>query len=450
VPQDPTFTRRTLIRTSAAAGITALGSSALPGWAKPIVHGARLRRPDSLPFPHLPAGTPSLPEIKQVVVLIMENHSFDNLLGMLPYEVRGRRHVDGLTRRHHRFLNFNPDASGNKVFAQHASTPCQLHAVPSQSWNASHESYDEGRMDGFVRASTDIAMRFWDKRDIPFTYSLARHFPIGQRFFCSTLCQTYPNRRFFFAGTASGSIDDKAYALATPAANGTIFDRLDAHHIGWRVYFEEVPSPLILPNFRGNASQTARLTPIAQFYTDAAAGNLPSFTFLDPNYTTTSEENPQDIQVGEQFVAKVVHALMSGPGWQHTALFLTYDEHGGLYDHVVPPPACAPDGLLPQIGSGDPPGGFNQYGIRVPMVVVSPYAKPHYVGHHVYDHTSILRFIEARFTIGALSARDANAEAPWDMFDFVGPPQLLEPQKISLPAVDLFALLECERKFPDN
>src|SRR5262249_8377726 len=151
---------------------------------------------------------------------------------------------------------------------------------------------------------------------------------------------------------------------------------------------------------------------------------------------STWEHAPHMVTMGERWVARVIAALEASPNWPRSALFLTYDEHGGLWDHVVPPPACAPDNLLPLVGSKDPPGGFNQYGVRVPMVVVSPFARPHHVDHHVYDHTSILRFVEARFRIGALSARDANAEAPWGMFDFETPPTLLKPKRIALPTVD--------------
>ena len=272
MPDEPTVTRRTLMQTAAAGGAAALAANGLPAWARPIVRATHLRHPGSRPFPHLPAGTASMPEIKHIVVLIMENHSFDNLLGMVPYQVPGRAGVDGLTRHRGAFKNFNRDTNGTKVFAQHASTPCQLHAVPSQAWDASHEAYDNGRNDGFVRASGPIAMRFWDQPDLPFTYSLVKHFPIGQRFFCSMLCQTYPNRRFFFAGTASGAIDDKAYALITPAANGTIFDRLDAHHIRWRVYADPLASDLILPNVRNNKPQASNVGTIDQFIADSAAG----------------------------------------------------------------------------------------------------------------------------------------------------------------------------------
>jgi phospholipase C len=411
------LTRRTLLR-GAAGGAAVLAAGRLPAWARPLTMHHGIRQPDSLPFPHRPAGTPSMPRIRNIVVLMMENHSFDNLLGMVPYEVRGRARVDGLTRHRGRVVNFNPDASGKPVFGTHGTSPCQLDGAPSQSWNASHESYDGGRNDGFVKASGAVAMTFWDKRDLPFTYSLAKHFPIGERYFCSVLAQTYPNRRFFFAATASGTISTTIAGLLPSAANGTIFDRLDAYKIEWRVYDQQIASPLILPNFRNNPSQLARVSPFSQFATDAAAGNLPAFTFLDPNYSTTSEENPQDIQVGEQFIANVVETLIQAPTWEHTALFINYDEHGGYYDHVPPPRAIEPDSIPPMLASGDPPGGYNRYGFRVPLIVVSPWARPRYVSRCVQDHTSITAFIERKWNLPAMTFRDANAQPMTDYFDF--------------------------------
>jgi phospholipase C len=171
-------------------------------------------------------------------------------------------------------------------------------------------------------------MRFWDRHDLPFTYSLVEHFPIGQRYFCSVLAQTYPNRRFFFTGTASGVTATDSLTFSVPAANGTIWDRLDAHRINWAIYYQQVPSFLIVPG-SNTAARSARVRTFDEFLPDVAAGKLPQFTFIDPNYTTTSEENPQDIQVGEEFVSSIVHGLMRAPTWKRTALFITYDEHGG-------------------------------------------------------------------------------------------------------------------------
>jgi phospholipase C len=137
----------------------------------------------------------------------------------------------------------------------------------------------------------------------------------------------------------------------------------------------------------------------------------------------------------------VVKAVMASPQWSHTALILTFDEHGGIYDHVPPPPACAPDGIAPITNPSDnAPGGFDRYGVRVPLIVISPYARPHFVSHAVYDHTSITRFIETRFKLPALTARDANADPLTDLFDFskaafATPPSLpeatLDPAKVA-------------------
>jgi phospholipase C len=414
---DRTLTRRTLLR-GAAGGAALLTAHGLPAWARPIRRLDRLRQPDSLPFPDLPAGTPSMPQIEHIVVLMLENHSFDNLLGLVPYQVRGRRFVDGLTIRHGRPRNFNPDAMGGRVFANHPSSPCQLNGHPGQDWNASHTAYDGGLNDGFVCASGPAAMWFWDESDLPFTYSLASHFPLGQRYFCSVLAQTYPNRRFLFAGTASGTTSTTVAGLLPTAANGTIFDRLDAHGIDWRVYYQDLPSPFILPNFRNNAAQAARIAMFDRFLADTAAGKLPQFTMLDPNYSTTSEENPQDIQVGEQYVAQAVTALIQAPTWKSTALFITYDEHGGYYDHVPPPPAIKPDSIPPLLSPGDLPGGYDRYGFRVPLIVVSPWARRHYVSSRIQDHTSITAFIESKWNLPAMTFRDANADPMLDYFDF--------------------------------
>ena len=145
-------------------------------------------------------------------------------------------------------------------------------------------------------------MTFWDKSDLPFTYSLTEHFPIGERYFSSVLAQTYPNRRFLFAATASGTISTDTAGIAPPrrpTARSSI-GSMPTRSTGAST--TSSPQPPILPNFRNNESQVARTSPFSQFAVDAAAGNLPQFTFLDPNYGNTSEENPQDIQVGEQFV----------------------------------------------------------------------------------------------------------------------------------------------------
>jgi phospholipase C len=426
------ITRRALLR-GAAGSTAALAVGGLPAWARPAASSAGVRRPDSLPFPHLPPGTASVHQIQHIVVLMMENHSFDNLLGMVPAQVPGRSSVDGLTVHHGQVTNSNPGRTGGRVPAERASSPCQLNGEPSQAWNASHIAYDGGRNDGFVRASGPIAMRYWDERDVPFTYSLARHFPIGERYFSSVLAQTEPNRRFFFAGTASGTIDDTAPTFRIAAANGTIFDRLDAHRIQWADYFQNAPSPLYIPGVA--VGRAARFKKFDQFYLDAAAGRLPQFALLEPNYSTTSEENPQDVQVGEQFIARVVRALMHAPTWKSTALFITYDEHGGYYDHVPPPRAIKPDSIAPMLGPRDVPGAYDRYGFRVPLIVVSPWARKSYVSRVVQDHTSLDAFIEHKWNLPAMTFRDANAASMLDYFDFTKPAFARPPALAASPSL---------------
>jgi phospholipase C len=168
-------------------------------------------------------------------------------------------------------------------------------------------------------------------------------------------------------------------------------------------------------------------------------GQLPQVAFIDPIFVGTSntenDEHPTaNIQVGEQFVQQVVNAVMTSPQWPSSALFLTYDEHGGFYDHVKPPAACEPDDIPPLLASGDVQAAFDRYGFRVPFVAVSPFSKAGYVSHKVYDHTSILRFIETRFDLPALTRRDANARPMLELFDFENPPFLTPP---SLPDAPL-------------
>ncbi len=452
---------------AAAAGLAAAGAySGLPAWARTFARSSSaLRRPGSLPFPHLPAGapTPGLDPIEHVVVLVMENHSFDNLLGMVPHQVPGRSQVDGLTVQGSRVLNANPRSvvpyaiKNSSVSARLASSPCQEAGHPNQAWNASHLAWNQGLNNGFVQASGAVAMWYWDQTFLPTTYSLAQHYPFGQRYFSSVLGQTYPNRRFLFCGTASGITATNGYTFQVPAANGTIFNQLLNHNISWRNYVQPTngaleASALIVPEFAHSPRCLARLRPMSRFFSDAANGSLPAFSFLDPNYNVTSEENPQDIQAGESFIAQVVSAVTRSPLWPKTALFITWDEHGGYYDHVPPPRAIAPDGIAPithPAALSNPnvpltPGGYTRYGFRVPMFVISPWARSNYVSNVVQDHTSILAFIERKWNLPALSHRDANAHPMTDYFDFRRPAFAHAPSLATAPAMKP-GLVECQR-----
>jgi phospholipase C len=441
------ITRRTLIAGGVVAGS---GLVALPAWARPLRHVRRHRprherTPDSLPSPDQPPGTPGIPaQVDTVVVLMLENHSFDNILGLLPYQVPARRGVDGLPGDGHVPTASNLDRSGKPVRAFHLPDNCPSTGL-TQAWDASHAQYDNGRNDGFVtNVGTSTPMGYFDSSDLPVTYALASQFPISERYFASTLCQTEPNRRFLFAGTASGVISDQAQTFTVAAANGTIFDRLDAAKISWLDYYDNAPSPFYLPNVRNNPLQAARMVKNPQFFSDAAAGRLPQVSFVEPNYNYQSEENPQDVGYGEQFLAQVVAACTSSPQWRSLALFVTYDEHGGFYDHVPPPSVIPPDDIPPDLKGENQsaPGGYDRYGFRVPFIVVSPWARPNYVSRVVADHTSILSFIEHRWNLPALTRRDANAWNLSDMFDVSAPHFLHAPALPPPPSTDA-SLAKC-------
>jgi len=397
-----------------------------------------LRRPGSRPNPTLPEGTDTIPKIEHIVIVMMENHSFDGRFGMLGRGDGFKLDAQGKP------LDANPYGNGKLLRSFHMPSTCQLNARPGQNWVASHTSFDNGRNDGFVRASGPVAMGYWERDDIPFYYGLASAFPVCDRYFCSVLAQTYPNRRFLIAGTASGIVTTSASNLGKfPPANGTILDRLHAHGISWRDYYSDLPGIAVI--LKNATTYSANLSPIDQFFKDAKAGSLPAVSFVDPRFNgpdpnsgagepAESEENPDDIAYGENFVSKVVNALFDSPNWKNSMLIYTYDEHGGYYDHVAPPKAIKPDNIPPGADSPGVTGAYDHYGFRVPTVVVSPYARRDYVSHVVHDHTSIMKLIETKWNLPALTYRDANADDMLDSLDLVGPPGFADPPSLPKPA----------------
>jgi phospholipase C len=379
------------------------------------------------PNPKAAVGSDQLPQFDHIVVVMMENHSFDNLLGTL-----GRG--DGLTLVASGTPHAtNPDGNGHLVHSFRMPNVCQLKDKPAQNWNASHTQYANGTNQGFVISdSGPVAMGYWTDADMPFINSLARTFPLADRYFSSVMAQTYPNRRYLMAGTSLGQITNTLPSPLPP--NGTIFDQLNAHGISWKNYYSSLPTVGIFISLLAKPAMTANLANIQSFYTDCAAGSLPAFCIVDPDFDKQSEENPQDIQYGDAFLAGVVNAAMSGPKWSKTLLVWCYDEHGGYYDHVPPPAAVTPDDVPPTLTAKDVPGQFNRLGFRVPAGLVSPYAKKNYVSHSVYDHTSVLKLVETKWNLPAMTRRDAAANDLLDMVDFNASPGFLKPPTLSTAA----------------
>jgi phospholipase C len=452
----------------------------------------RLRQPGSLPFPDLAAGTDTLPEIQHIVLLMMENHSYDNLLGTLEPR-RSNGTADGFTvdRRlatpgdawdpkggwsPDGVVASNPNGAGKFQWAYHMATTCQHSGSPTQEWSASHEQLAGGKLDGFVtcvsygmpKPAGPVGMAYWNGGDIPVLHGLATAFPIADRWFQSLLGQTDPNRRFLIAGTSAGMTDDIALSTSPtmrdivqdttlPIGGATIFDTLTTFGITWINYSNNGvtgETPNLFPEQDGPLDYL-RTRPldaggVGDFFADCKAGTLPAFSFLDENYSTQSQENPQDIVVGERLIHDVVTALAASPLWSRTLLLLTYDEHGGYYDHVVPPVALVPDSIGPVVQPGqDTYDGFARYGFRVPTLVVSPYAIPNGVTHSVYDHTSLLAMIERKWNLPALTIRDANAN---DLMGFLDHEALeagkAKPFEDLCPSLPKAAPSHCPAKAP--
>ncbi len=390
------------------------------------------RRAGDRPFGDQPAGTDTLPEIDHFLVLMMENHSYDNYLGMLGRDPAGQPRGDGFTvGSDGKPTAANPYPDGRTQHAFRMPTTCQLSGKPSQEWEQAHIQFNGGRNDGFVKSdSGPVAMGYWTGQDLPWAYSLAATFPLADRWFAPVPGQTQPNRRYLLAATSVGMVDDVLPENLLPPPHGTIFDRLDEHHIPWRNYYSSFPPTSYL--FLGEAiGDHASVVPIAQFFTDARSGNLPGFAIIDPDFGHNSGENPQNIVHAEVFAASVVEAVMQSPAWQRTLLVWTFDEGGGYYDHVPPPAAVPPDGIppLPPAAHYD---GFARYGFRVPAVVVSPWSRPGHVTSVTHDHTSILAMLERKWNLPALTERDAAAA---DLSDFLDlhQPAFAEPPPLSPP-----------------
>jgi phospholipase C len=437
-----TISRRDLLKGGVAGGLAiasgVLGGSSAAGademrarraarWA------AAVRKPGSLPFPKLPAGTDTMPKIEHILVLMMENHSYDNYFGMLGRGPGQKPRGDGLTIGSNGLpTNSNPNGTGGTELSYHLPTTSQAADHVTQDWVDSHTPFDNGKNDGFVTsASGPPSMGYWQQADLPFYYSLGSTFPICDRWFCSLLGPTFPNRRYLLGGTSLGLIEDSVPLSAVNPPNGTIFDLLDGHTITWRDYYSDLPSAAL---WMGPAAfLNSSVVSINQFFTDAAAGTLPSFALIEPNYQTNSEEEPQDIVIGEKFAASVIDAVFKSPNWKNTLLVWNYDEHGGYYDHVPPPVALAPDDVPPDAPSNEQYDGFHRYGFRVPAAVISPYSVPKKVTSKVHDHTSVLAMVERKWNLPALTYRDANAADLMDFIDlshaaFAKPPTLLPPQ----------------------
>jgi phospholipase C len=410
---DAYETRRDFLqRTATVAGLAA-GMGLVLGPDTLIAEAARRQRMVSIPSPrNLPIDT--------FVVLMMENRSFDHYLGWLPG-------ADGMQAGLH-----YTDKKGHPYSTHRLTADLQGCGFldPDHSWDGGRTQLDGGRMDGFLRAASDeFSIGYYAEPDLPFTPHMAKAFTAFDRFFCSILSSTYPNREYMHAAPSYGMMDNSLPTGQGGFPDTTIFAALSKAGVSNQYYYTDIPVSALW----GQAG-IARSSQVQAYYEQAAAGTLPALTFVDPSFNgedqgTSGDEHPHgDVGVGQAFIADVVHAFMESPQWKRGALFVVYDEWGGFFDHVVPP--RVPD-LRP---SHDINKDFGQMGFRIPAVVVSPYARRGHVDHSIYGFESILKLIRYRYGIPALTPRDLYANNIAAAFDFekpsFAPPDLPTPPQV--------------------
>jgi phospholipase C len=377
-----------------------------------------------------------------------------------------------------------PDSS-NLIPSFHFASVCQEEQSPF--WNESHVDWDfndptganPATLNGFVVTAADDArqqspplmdtdgiraMGYFDGGDLNYYYFMASNFATSDRWFAPSMDRTQTNRMYLLAATSAGH----AHPLAPPETAlsvTTIFEALQNAGITWKIYVDpdgtscsSNPTAACLLTYSyinqftygqtivNSPTLSQNLVPTAQFMTDLQNGTLPQVALIEPASSAGLDEHPNDfdtsspidVQAGAAYAASLINALMSSSSWKDSALIFTYDEAGGFYDHVSPQPMPSPDGIRPmdlqagdicdgpgQIGTGT--CDFTYTGYRVPLIVISPFARKNYVSHTVLDYTAILKLIETRFNLPALTKRDAAQADMSEFFDFTNAPWATPP-----------------------
>lgn len=421
--------------------------------------------------------------IQHIIFVAEENRSFDSYFGKLN-EYRAAQglptDVDGLpddcssTNSDWTVpcsaMNLSPNSQGvptTPIYAFHLKTMCIENTSPD--WIASHWDFNAEApssntplMDGFVISAASAAlassendtagiraMGFYTGTDLAYFYWLATDFATSDRWFSPAPSRTQVNRYYMVGATSGG----QAYPSGIPIHQQTIFDLLTKAGISWKIYSEDgSTSATAFTGFQANGN----IVPFDQFITDAQNGTLPQVAYLEK---PDADEHPgigENIQDGVAEVQALVNAVMYGPEWSSSVMIITFDESGGIYDHVPSPTNIpSPDGIAPldlctsssdpdcnvaarthTAPPYDPTGDFTRFGYRVPLMVVSPFTKAHFVSHTYTDYTSWMKLVETRFGLPNLNARDAYVSDMTEYFDFENVPWATPPPESSVPPIN--------------
>jgi phospholipase C len=430
--------------------------------------------------------------INHIIVLLQENRSFDHYFGQLAsyWQANGYPQATNGTTFDGEPANVsNLDPNGDPVTPFQLQTGCTEN--PSPSWNESHGDRNRfnpadssnAPMDGFVHtAGKDAAgfnfydvlghraMGYFDGSQLNYYYFMASNFATSDRWFSPVMTRTQPNRMYLYGATSQGHVNALNTTNSPPLTAQTIFQLMQNNSVTWKLYVHPDSSGCTTASCLYSHSYLSQFTygktvlnslpnqlaSTSQLLTDMQNGTLPQVSFIEPaGYVGLDEHSPTvdstgagTIQAGAAYVQSLIDAFMASPSWKDSVFVLSYDEPGGFYDHVPPQPAVPPDSIQypTDILSTDicanntsPVCGFFVTGFRVPLIVVSPFTKPNYVSHTVMDYTAILKFIETRFNLPSLTARDAAQPDMTDFFDFVNVPWATPPsppqQVKTLPCV---------------
>ena len=420
-----------------------------------------------------------LSAINHVIVMLQENRSFDEYFGHLPdyWKAKGfPQATNGTTFDGEPSNASNVDDTGATVSAYNIATACTEN--PSPSWNEDHvdrnrndsTSPNNAPMDGFVHTAGkdavgfgfyDVlghrAMGYYTGDQLNYYYFMASSFATSDRWFSPVMSRTQPNRMYLYAATSEGHV----YPLAPGSAqltSQTIFQLLQNQGISWKIYAHSdkngcsTPSCLYAQSYLNQFAygqyvinhMPGQFAPISQLLSDMQNGTLPQVAFVEPASETALDEhssdddvtNPPNVQSGAAYVANIINTLMTSPSWKDSVFILSFDEFGGFYDHVPPHSATPPDAIeyptdlqsnsrgtdICYGNTSSPVCGFFFTGFRVPLIVISPFTKRNYVSHTTADYTAILKFIETRFGLPNLTARDAAQPDMTEFFDFANAP----------------------------
>jgi phospholipase C len=419
-------------------------------------------------------GPTDIHAINHVIIMFQENRSFDDYFGqMTAYRQTNSIPINSSDGRINdlssgSFSNVSPVAG--PIASYHTGSVCTEDLTPA--WSESHHMMNlsdpsaggpNSPMNGFVNVAYGIsqyaaslgitladqtgkrAMGYFDDSQLNYYYFMASNFAMSDMFFSPIPARTTENRLFFFAATTQGHAHEPN---GTQLTAKPLMQELDANNISWKIYVKDkfpgagggLYTYLSYFTYFNKAGVSAHVVPISEYFTDVQAGTLPNVAFIETGQFSGLDEHPSNfnpatktlspvnVQAGAAFVETIINALMGSKSWEDSVFFLTWDEGGGLFDHVPPIAVPSPDGIPPQdLVATDPRGDFTITGFRIPNIVVSPFAKKNFVSHTPMDFTAYLKFIETRWGLPPLTQRDASMPDMTEFFDFANPPWVTPP-----------------------